>query len=103
MELTITARHFKLKNDLRSHVETKSQKLSRYHSGIVSLEVVLSLDKQDHVAELILSVNSGRIVVKEGSEDFRKSFDTALDKAQRQLKRHKAKTQQKEGDVINSA
>ena len=103
MELAITSRRFKLKDDLRGHVETKSQKLSRYHDGIVGMEVILSLDKQDHIAELILKVNNGRIVVKESSEDLRKSFDLAMDKAERQLKRHKAKNQQKEGDVINSA
>ncbi len=103
MELTITARHFKLKEDLRDYVEEKSRKLSRYHDGILDMEVLLGWEKQDRVVDMVINVHNKRIVLKESSEDLRKSFDLALDKAERQLKRHKAKNRAVEKDVINSA
>lgn len=103
MNFTITARHFKLKDDLRRYIEEKSQRLNRFYEGIIDMEVILGWEKQLRYVELKIKVNSGQIILKEGSEDLRKSFDLILDKAERQLKKHKQKMRTKEKDVINSA
>jgi putative sigma-54 modulation protein len=103
MNLRITARHFNLKDDLREYIEEKSQRLSRFYEGIIDMEVILGWEKQARYVELIIKVNSGQIVLKEVSEELRKSFDLILDKAERQLKKHKQKMRTKEKDVINSA
>lgn len=103
MNLIITARHFKLKDDLRKYIEEKSQKLNRFYEGIVDMEVILGWEKQARYVEMIINVNNGHIVLKEVSEDLRKSFDLILDKAERQLKKHKQKMRTKEKDKMNSA
>ena len=103
MNLRITARHFNLKDDLREYIEEKSQRLSRFYEGIIDMEVILGWEKQARYVELIIKVNNGQIVLKEESEELRKSFDLILDKAERQLKKHKQKMRAKEKDVINSA
>jgi putative sigma-54 modulation protein len=103
MNLRITARHFNLKDDLREYIEEKSQRLSRFYEGIIDMEVILGWEKQARYVELIIKVNSGQIVLKEVSEELRKSFDLILDKAERQLKKHKQKMRTKEKDVMNSA
>lgn len=91
MNLTITARHFKLKEDLKHYVESKVQKLDKFYDGIVDVEVVLGWEKLIRYTELRINVNSKQIVLKEESDEMRKSFDLALDRAERQLKRHKEK------------
>jgi putative sigma-54 modulation protein len=91
MNVNITARHFKLKDDLKSYVEDKIQKLDRYYDGIVDLEVILGWEKLTRYAEFRISVHSKQIIIKEVSEDMRKSFDFALNRAERQLKRYKEK------------
>lgn len=103
MNFTITARHFKLSEELKQYIEEKIHKLNRFHDGILGAEVLLGFEKQQKYVELKVNVNNKQIVLKEESEDFRKSFDIVKDKAERQLKRHKAKTRKGEKDIIVSA
>ncbi|GAB4331748.1 MAG: ribosome-associated translation inhibitor RaiA [Calditrichia bacterium] len=91
MNLTITARHFKLKDDLRQYVEEKAAKLERYFDGIVDVEVILGWEKLTRYAELRINVSNKQIVVKEISDEIKKAFIAALDNAERQLKKHKDK------------
>ena len=103
MNFTITARHFKLPDDLRMYIEEKSNKLNRFHDNILGAEVILGWEKQKRYVELKINVNNKPIILKEMSEDLRKSFDLVMDKAERQLKRHKAKIRKGEKDIIVSA
>ena len=89
MNLTITARHFKMKDDLRNYVSEKAVKLDRYYDGIVDLEVILGWEKLTRYAELRIGVNSKQIIIKEISDDIRKAFNLALSRAERQLIRYK--------------
>lgn len=95
MQMTITARRFNLKEDLREHIETKISKLRRIYDGIIGLEVILGWEKSDRYTEFIINVQNRQIVIKETAEEYRKSFDLALDRALRQVKRHKDKMKQK--------
>ncbi len=91
MNLTITARRFKIKDDLKSYVEEKTQKLGRFYDGILDVEVVLGWEKLSRYTELRIGVYNKQIIVKEVADEMRKSFDLALDRAERQLKRYKEK------------
>jgi len=91
MSLTITARHFKLKNELKQYVEEKSEKLNRYYNGIVDLDIILGWEKLTRYTEFRINVQGKQIVIKEVSDEIRKSFDLALDKAERQLRKYKEK------------
>lgn len=103
MNLIITARRFKLKDDLRDYVKEKAGKLSRYYDGILKVEVILGWEKLMRIAELKINVNGKQIVIKETSDELRKSFDLALDRAERQLKRYKSKVKTTEKNVISTA
>ncbi|MEJ2635108.1 MAG: ribosome-associated translation inhibitor RaiA [Calditrichia bacterium] len=93
MNLTITARHFKLKDELKDYVEEKVLKLDRYYDGIVDLEVILGWEKLTRYTEFRINVHSKQIIIKEVSDEIRKSFDAALNRAERQLKKYKEKRQ----------
>ncbi|GAB4381236.1 MAG: hypothetical protein Kow0042_31680 [Calditrichia bacterium] len=92
MNLTITARHFKMKDDLRKYVEEKVMKLDRFYDGIIDLEVILGWEKLTRYAEFRINVHNKQIIIKEVSDEIKKSFNLALDKAERQLKRYKEKS-----------
>lgn len=94
MNLSITARHFKLKDDLKNYVEDKIKKLDRFYDNILDVEVVLGWEKLNRYAELRIRVYNKQIVIKEVSDEIRKSFDLALDRAERQLKKYKEKLRQ---------
>lgn len=91
MNLTITARRFKLNNDLKYYVEEKTGKLDRYYDNILDIDVILGWEKNNRWVELKITVYNKQIIVKEVSEEIRKSFDLALERAERQLKRYKEK------------
>lgn len=91
MNFSITARHFKLQDDLKEYVEEKVKKLDRYHENILDVDVVIGWEKQNRYTEFRISVYGKQIVIKEISDDIRKSFDLALDRAERQLIRYKDK------------
>ncbi len=91
MNLSITARRFKLKDDLKEYVEEKAQKLDRYYDGIVDMDIILGWEKLSRYTEFRINVHSKQIIIKEIGEDMRKSFDLALNRAERQLKRYKEK------------
>ncbi len=103
MSFKITARHFKLPEDLKAYIEEKISKLERFHDNILGTEAILGWEKQQRYVELKINVNSKPIILKEVSEDLRKSFDIAMDKAERQLKKHKAKIRKEGKDIIVSA
>ena len=91
MNLSITARHFKLQDDLKEYVEEKAKKLDRYHENIMDIDIVLGWEKLNRYTEIRISVYNKQIVIKEISDEIRKSFDLALDRAERQLKKYKDK------------
>ncbi len=100
MNLSITARRFKLKDDLRSYVEEKAKKLDRFYDGIIDIEIVLGWEKLIRYTEMRINVNGKQIVIKEEAEELRKSFDLALDRAERQLKKFKEKIRSKNKDQV---
>ncbi len=91
MNLNITARRFKLKDDLKNYVEEKAKKLDRYYDNILDLDIILGWEKLNRYTEMRINVYNKQIVIKEVSDEIRKSFDLALDRAERQLKRYKEK------------
>ncbi len=91
MNFKITARHFKLSEELKNYVEEKVKKLDRFHDNILDMDVVLGWEKLNRYTEIRINVYNKQIVIKEMSEEIRKSFDQALDRAERQLKRYKEK------------
>ena len=89
MNLNITARHFKLKPDLRDYIEGKMSKLPKFHEKIINAEVVLGWEKLSRNVEIRLNVYNDNIIIAEKSDDLRKSFDLAIDKTERQLVKYK--------------
>lgn len=91
MNFKITARHFKMKDDLKNYVEEKIKKLDRFYDNILDIDVILGWEKLNRYTELRINVFNKQIVIKEMSDEIRKSFDLALERAERQLKRYKDK------------
>ncbi len=89
MDLSITARHFKLNDNLKSYISEKMGKLPKVHEKIINANVILDWEKQNRNVEIRLNVHNDNIIIEEKSDDLRKSFDLALDRIERQLVRYK--------------
>ncbi len=95
MRITVTARHFKASEQLRSYAENEVKRLKKFFDGIVDAEVILTKERANRNASITLNVNNHSFVASESSENFYKSIDLAVDNLERQLKRFKDKLRAK--------
>ena len=100
MRISITARHFKMSEELKNHTEEKVRRLSKYYDGIIDAEIILGWEKKDRIAEINIMVNGSTITAHERSEEMIKSIDLAVDKLERQLIKYKDRRRSFEHEKI---
>jgi len=89
MRINITARHFKLSEEMKKYAEKEAFRLKKYYDGIIDTEVVLSWEKKYRMAEIKIAVYGTILTAHERSEDMYSSINGAVDKLERQLVRYK--------------
>lgn len=94
MKLTITGRHIDITDAIRSYAEEKVQKLDRFDK-ISRVQLTMNAEGDRQIAELIVSAPPGKqIVITEQTQDMYASIDKAIDRLERQLRKHKEKIKQ---------
>ncbi len=91
MMVSVTFRNAEGEAWQREYVEEKLKKLKKYIDNPVDAHVVLSVEKFRNVAEINLSANGLGVNAKEEAKDMPSAIDTAIEKIERQLKKHKEK------------
>lgn len=89
MNLTVTGRHMEMTDALKSYVEGGLGKISTHFNRVIDADVVLSVEKHRHIAEINLHANGIRIHGQETSSDMYASVDAVLAKLDRQIKKYK--------------
>lgn len=91
MEPTFTFRNFDSSDNLKDHARQKILKLDKYLLKPISAHVILTIDRHEHKAEIML-VDMGREYVGiEISTDMLSSIDNAVHKIESQLRKAKEK------------
>ena len=99
MRLMITGRHVAVTAALREYVETRMERLDRYGLKLGTLQILLSLEKFHHVAEVVGVVQGRRLQAKTSTEEMYASIDEVVDKLGAQLRKLKErKVNHKFGD-----
>lgn len=101
MNIEITARHFDLTPELREHVESEVEGLTRFFDNIISSEVILDVEKYHQTAEIKARVYNTVITGTGDSNDMYASIEMAIDKVKTQLKKYKGKLKLKKPEQIN--
>ena len=91
MRINITARRFKLSEEIKRFTDDEVRRLKKYYEPILDVDIILSWEKQDRIAEVNISVYGSVLTAHERSEDMRKSITRAVDKLERQLKKYKGR------------
>ncbi|MCX5770622.1 MAG: ribosome-associated translation inhibitor RaiA [Candidatus Hydrogenedentes bacterium] len=89
MNLMVTGRHIEVTDALKSYVEGGLAKLRTHFDKVIDADVVLSIEKHRHIAEINLHANGIRIHGKESSSDMYASVDAVLGKLDKQIRRFK--------------
>jgi putative sigma-54 modulation protein len=91
MALMITGRHMEITPALRRYVETRFKRLDRYGTRFGDAQVILSVEKYRHVAEVVLPVNGAVVQGKSSTTEMYASIDELFDKISRQILKRKEK------------
>lgn len=89
MQVNITGRHTEITDALREYAEGKIRKMERYGSKAKEANIILSVEKYRHIAEISLNLNGFIMTAKEETEEMYSSIDKALDKIERQVRKYK--------------
>ena len=89
MRLKITGRHMDITPALKDYVETRFSRLDRYGVKVESLEVVLWVEKLQHKAEAIGTVNGKSVQAKTSTPEMYATIDALVDRVDAQLRKWK--------------
>ena len=102
MKIQITARHFKAKGSTQDYINEKLENLSKYNETIIHAEVILSFDKppaDTKHCEILLKLKDRTLTANEGSTEFDRAIDAAVEKIETQL--YKVKDKHKTNKKVN--
>lgn len=93
MRVSIAGRHLEMTDAMKSHVEGQLEKVRHHFDKVIDVDVVLSVEKHRHTAEVTVHANGVHIHGKETSTDMYVSIDTVVDKIDRQILKFKGRSQ----------
>src|SRR3954470_11065833 len=93
MQIIVTGRHIELSDELKTLINDKANKLTRYYDRIHEVDVIVSMDAKDHVVEFIARADHHhRFVAKERHADPFAAVDLVIEQLKRQVTRYKEET-----------
>jgi putative sigma-54 modulation protein len=92
MPIQITRRHGELDNGVKQRLDKKLAKVIDEYSDIENIHVIIDTEKFRQIVEIVVQVkNQLRVEAKQTSDDMIKSLDAAIDKIDKQLRKHREK------------
>lgn len=93
MQLTLTGHHVDLTDSLEAYVNEKFAKLDRHFDNVLDVHVILTVEKLRHKAEATLHLSGKDLFADSVEDDMYVAIDGLTDKLDRQVLKHKQKTQ----------
>ena len=91
MQVTVTFKHMNSTEALRSYAAEKSERFAKYLVEPVEVHWFLSVEKIRHIAEATIAAKDVSIKACEVAEDMYSAIDMALEKLEKQVRKHKEK------------
>ena len=91
MQVQISGHQIDITPALREHVQSKLDPLTRHFDNIISVNVVLCVEKLEQRAEATLAAAGGTLHAQASDTDMYASIDAMMDKLDAQLRKHKEK------------
>ena len=97
MQLDISIRHGHLSEASQAKLKSRAEKLGRYFERLMGIEIIVDLsDEQAPQVDIKVSAEHKHdFVAHDKSDALMKSFDSAAQKIEQQLRKYKERVQQK--------
>lgn len=89
MQINVTGHHVEVSAPLRAYVTEKLQKLSRHFDQVLSVNVILKVEKLEQHAEATVNANGRTLFATDTASDMYAAIDGMTDKLDRQVRKHK--------------
>ena len=89
MQTTVTGHHVEITPPLRAYVTDKMQRISRHFDHVISMTVVLAVEKHRNLAEATLHTAGKSLFANTSELDMYAAIDALVDKLDNQVRRHK--------------
>ncbi len=97
MQYSITFRHMEPSENLKQYGYEKLLRLEKYIDAVIDAEVVLTVEKFRHKAEVLVTSDGLKIKAEEETEDMYSAIDLVVDKIEKQVKRFREKQKDHKG------
>jgi putative sigma-54 modulation protein len=94
MQVSVTFRNTGSESWFKDYVTERLNRVQKYIDKPVEAHVVLSVEKFRNVAEINIMAKGINLVGKEEAKDMQLAIDNAIDKIERQIKKHKEKSRE---------
>ncbi len=91
MQTSVTFKNLDPSENLKSYVKDKLDRFDRFLDNLAEANVVLSVEKFRHIAEINIAGDRLNINGKEETNDMYSAIDMVLDKLEKQIKKNKQK------------
>jgi putative sigma-54 modulation protein len=91
MQVDITGHHVDVTDALKDYVHSKMERVKRHFDQLISVHVVLSVEKLRHQAEATIAVSGANLVAVAEDADMYAAIDAMTDKLDRQAIKIKEK------------
>ena len=91
MKLTVTGRKIEITDGIRTHLNDKMDKTIADLGEAADIHVALSVEKHRHFAEITVKTKNFTLHSHDETEDLYASMDKALEKMEKQIRKHKEK------------
>jgi putative sigma-54 modulation protein len=92
MAISVTFRNIEPDEKLKTYAEDKISKITKYTDLPFNAHIVLSVRKFRNQADVSINLNGAAIKGSEETDDMYSAMDQVMDKIERQVKRHIAKS-----------
>ena len=89
MQINITGHHVEITPALRAYATEKMQRLSRHFDHVISINVILKVEKLQQLAEATVNASGRTLFATETAMDMYAAIDGLVDKLARQVRRYK--------------
>lgn len=91
MQIALTGHHIDITPALRDYVNSKLERVERHFDQLIDIHCILTVEKLEHKAEVIVHYSGGTIHADAILEDMYAAIDAMVDKVDRQIRKHKEK------------
>ena len=88
MQISIVGRHLKMTEPIKKYIDKRLIRLEKYDRKIVEARAIVSVEKFRHIVEITVLTKHFSVIGKGQSNDVYTSVDEALDRVEKQLKKH---------------